>query len=112
LAVPRLRPREDESPDRGDRCHLGAPEGGRVVAHAGRTTDSFAVDVDQRPAGVEKDGANVLQTASSARTAASSSSAMERTSPASGPSTRIRKRGSVPEYRRKTRPLALRASSA
>ena len=41
---------------------------------------------------------------SSARTAASSSSAIDTTFSLSEPSTRIRRSGSVPEYRRKTRP--------
>ena len=76
---------------------FGAAERGRFERDAGGAADALAVDVDERASGVEEDGSDALHPQSSDRTTASSSSAMAWTSLPSGPSTRIRRSGSVPE---------------
>ncbi len=113
LGVARVGTFENERAHPGDGFRLRFPESGVVVGDSGRPGNPFAIHVDEGASGVEEDGADAFQaTPRAERAAASSSSAISWTSRPSGPSTRMRSNGSVPEYRRKTRPRARRACSA
>jgi hypothetical protein len=87
---------EDPRANRADRFGLGPDEGLRQVGELRRGADPLSIDVDQRAPRVEEDRLDSLHV-SSARTAVSSSSAIDTTFSLSDPSTRIRRRGSVPE---------------
>ena len=96
LRVARPGPLEHEAAHRRYRRGLGRPEERRFVRDARRAADALAVDVDERASRVEQDRADVLHV-SAVRAADSIASAMAWTSTASGPSTRMRRSGSVPE---------------
>ena len=96
LRVPGGGVLEHEGANGRDRVGFGLAKPLGLPRQAGGLADALAVDVNERAAGVEENRPNALH-ASSARTTASSRLAIASTSAASGPSTRIRRSGSVPE---------------
>src|SRR5216683_3072236 len=91
-----LRMTQDKGADPAGRGRFGPRETLGLEGDRGRRAEALAVHVDQGPPGVEENRLNAAH-ASSARAAASRSSAIDMTSLSSSPSTRIRRSGSVPE---------------
>ena len=91
-----VRMAQDPRADPAGRGRLGPRETLGLEGDRGRRAEALPVHVDQGPSGVEENRLNVAH-ASSARAAASRSSAIDATSFSSSPSTRMRSSASVPE---------------